>query len=177
MQAALDECERRAVAGDPIAAAYGEYLSHHIPEEIGHDVQCLDDLEALGFDRVLVKTQLPGPSLVSLIGMQYYWINHRHPIAFTGYASSIEGSTVSPAKIQELQLKSGLPENGFRMLAWHSAHDPEHSGTLNELIDKLPLTEAQLSLIGVNIANSNALIARSLDELIATFESRSRKDH
>ena len=67
---------------------------------------------------------------------------------------------------------AGLPSEGFRTLIWHARHDPEHSGELCRVIDDMPLTEEQVSLIGVNVAHTNNLLARSVHEMIDAFEER-----
>lgn len=155
---------------DPVAAGFADYLARHIPEEAGHDEQFLEDLEAFGMQKSEVRAQMPWPSLAALIGMQYYWILHRHPIAFAGYSAILEGSPVPLELIQELEDEKGLPSAGFRTLKWHSLHDPEHSAELYEVLDALPLTTDQMSLIGVNIAHTHKLLAQSVHEMIASFD-------
>lgn len=171
MTAALRRAEELA-ADDQVAAGFANYLQHHIPEEAGHDEQFLDDLEVLGMCREEVKAQIPWPSLAALLGMQYYWILHRHPIAFAGYSAILEGNPVPLDQIKAFQERSGLPHDGFRTLIWHSEHDPDHTAELDALLDELPLTDEHMGLIGINIAHTHNLLARSVHEMIAAFDQQ-----
>jgi hypothetical protein len=157
---------------DAVAAGLRDYLAKHIPEELGHDEQFLEDLEAFGLSKDDVRAKVPWPSLAALIGMQYYWIFHHHPIAFVGYAATIEGDPVPVDFIEEVVARTGLPRDGFRTLLWHSRHDGEHSAELDKALDALPLTPEQTSLIGINVANTHHLLARSIHEMIASFETQ-----
>jgi len=90
MQAALV----RALAlgsGDPVAAALADYLTHHIPEEKHHDDWLLDDLEELGFDRAATLQRIPSAAVAAVVGSQYYWVHHYHPVALLGYIAVLEG--------------------------------------------------------------------------------------
>ena len=171
MECALEQCERQP-AEDSVAEGFARYLRRHIPEELGHDEQCLDDLEALGVSRDAVISQYPYPAIVSMLGMQYYWIRHRHPIAFAGYLAVIEGHPASAERIHQVQRDTGLPADAFRTLLWHADHDGEHTQDLDDLLDTLPLTNEDITLIGINIAHTNSLLARSVHEMIKAFESR-----
>jgi pyrroloquinoline quinone (PQQ) biosynthesis protein C len=171
MTAALRRAEELG-ASDQVARGFAEYLQHHIPEEAGHDEQFLDDLEVLGMSREAVNALIPWPSLAALLGMQYYWILHRHPIAFAGYSAILEGNPVSVDEITAFQERSGLPSDAFRTLIWHSKHDPEHTAELDAVLDDLPLTDDHMGLIGVNIAHTHNLLARSVHEMIAAFDQR-----
>ena len=61
------------------------YLELHVDEELGHDDTLLEDLALLGRPRKAVLEQMPSPAVASLVGAQYYWILHHHPVAFLGY--------------------------------------------------------------------------------------------
>lgn len=176
MQTAQQQCEKLADK-DEVAAGFASYLAAHIPEEVGHDEQCLEDLEVLGFSRDEVRARLPWPSIATLVGLQYYWILQRHPIALIAYLAIIEGNPVPQALIDDVQSKTGLPREAFRTLLWHTLHDPDHSADLYNVIDALPLTPEQMSLIGVNVAQTHKLIAQSVHEMIASFEERTRNAH
>ncbi len=131
----------------------------------------VNDLEALGFSREDVVRRIPEAALVSLIGMQYYWIRHRHPIAFVGYAAIVEGNPTPPDRIDEIEKRLDLPARALRTMRWHAVHDLEHSADLDNALDALPLSEEHKTLMGVNVIYSQALLARSVHELIAAFEA------
>ena len=75
---------------DPLAAPLARYLEEHVDEELGHDETLLGDLETLGVDRAEVLERIPPPAVAALVGSQYYWILHYHPVAFLGYVALME---------------------------------------------------------------------------------------
>ena len=40
---------------------------------------------------------MPPPSVAGLVGSQYYWILHHHPVAFLGYVALMEGYPPTPS--------------------------------------------------------------------------------
>ncbi len=56
MEAALERCR---TLDDPVATALVPYFEHHAPEEAGHDVWLLEDLEALGGDPDAALAAIP----------------------------------------------------------------------------------------------------------------------
>jgi len=91
MEAARDRAG--VLAGDdPACAALHAYLTQHVPEERHHDDWLLDDLEALGVSRESVWARQPSPTVAALVGAQYYWIHHHHPVAVLGYIAVLEGT-------------------------------------------------------------------------------------
>jgi hypothetical protein len=78
MEAALERA-RELAPNDPVAEGLAVYLERHIPEEMYGDEPggaALDDLEALGIDRVALQAQLPPSKMAALLGAQYFWIFH-----------------------------------------------------------------------------------------------------
>ena len=87
MEAALGRA-RELAPDDPVAEGLAAYLEKHIPEEMHGDEPggaALDDLEALGIDPVELQAQLPPPKMAALLGAQYFWIFHYHPVAILGF--------------------------------------------------------------------------------------------
>jgi len=93
---------RQLVGTDPLAAALASYLEEHVDEELGHDETLLDDLELLGVARDRVLAQMPSPAVAALVGSQYYWIIHYHPVAFLGFVAVMEGHPPTPELIETL---------------------------------------------------------------------------
>src|SRR5207237_421598 len=81
---------------DPLGPPLAAYLREHVDEELGHDETLLGDLEAIGVPRLDVLAQVPSPSVAALVGGQYYWIHHHHPVSFLGYVAPMEGYTAPP---------------------------------------------------------------------------------
>ena len=136
-------------AADQVAAGVAEYLAHHIPEELHHDEWLLDDIVALGASREAVVRRIPSPAAAAMAGSLYYWVNHAHPVAWMGYAAVVEGHPPSESYLEEVQRRTGIPAAGFRTYLKHARLDPHHSRDMDEVIDRLPLTPEQSSLLGV----------------------------
>ena len=124
---------------DPLAAPLARYLEEHVDEELGHDETLLDDLELLGVDRASVLARMPSPAVAALVGSQYYWILHYHPVAFLGYVALMEGYPPTPELIDELIERTGFPRDAFRTYVEHAELDPGHRDHLDRTIDSLPL--------------------------------------
>jgi hypothetical protein len=168
----MDVARERALAlasGDPVAAALAPYLEEHIEEEQDHDEWLLDDLELLGRERSAVLARPPSPTVASLVGAQYYWIFHYHPVTLLGYISLLEGYPPSTELIQRLIDASGYPREAFRTMIAHAELDPGHRDELNELLDSLPLTHEQSIALGVNAMFSVDMFTRAIDEVVDEY--------
>lgn len=155
---------------DPVATEVASYLEHHIPEELDHDDWLLDDLEVVGVDRASVLSRPPAPSVAALVGAQYYWILHYHPIALLGYIAVLEGYPPSTAMIDGLVARTGYDRSAFRTLIAHSELDPGHSDELDELLDGLPLTREQTGVVGLSAISTVRRIARVFDEVADEYD-------
>jgi hypothetical protein len=168
MQAALDRC--RALPGDPVATGLIEYFEHHIPEEKDHDEWLLQDIVDLGVPREVALGEIPSPLIASVVGAQYYWIYHQHPVALMGWLFLLEGNPPQADHLAWVQARTGLPDPAFRTLRHHAEADIEHRQELLDMLDRLPLTPAQEGLLGVSAMWSQHLLGRSLAELLELFE-------
>ena len=157
-----------ARADDPVCARLAPYLEHHIPEELHHDDWLLDDLELLGVDRAVVLSHLPSQSVAALVGCQYYWALHYHPVAVLGYIALMEGYPPTPELVEDLIARTGYPREVFRTFAEHGELDPHHRDELDEAIDSLPLTGKQEALLGLSAMSSVEFLARSVEEVLET---------
>jgi len=72
------------VLTDRVLRAFGDYLDRHILEETGHDEWILDDAEVLGIDRKLLLERIPKQTAAQIVGSQYYWMYHYHPVSMLG---------------------------------------------------------------------------------------------
>lgn len=163
-RAALDAAV--ALDGDPLAAPLAGYLELHIDEELGHDETLLDDLGLLGRPREAVLERMPPPSVASLVGAQYYWIGHHHPVAFLGYVGVMEGYPPTGELIGTLVERTGFPREAFRTFAEHGELDPGHRDHLDRTLDALPLSERHEQVIGASAIATVALATRALEELL-----------
>jgi Iron-containing redox enzyme len=151
---------------DPVAGGLARYLEEHAEEERDHDESLLDDLELLGVDRATVLDRMPSPTVASLVGSQYYWALHHHPVAVFGYIAVREGFPPTPGLIETLIKRTGYPREAFRTFAEHGELDPHHRAHLDRTIDSLPLTPRHEGVMGVSAIATADLAACSLEELL-----------
>lgn len=148
MRAAITGLERRG--GDRLDLELADYLRQHADEEADHENWLLDDLASLGFDRDQVRARHGPPAIVALVGAQYYWIHHAHPVALLGFFAVLEGHPPTLSHLDQVERRTGLPASAFRMLRRHAELDVGHRDELYALIDSLPLEPAHTGLLGVS---------------------------
>lgn len=171
LMAAAEAEAHRLAPRDPVAALLEPYLIHHQEEERPHADWLLDDLEAMGMDRHEVAARPPSPHAANLIGAQYAWIFHAHPVALLGYMIQLEGNPPTRQHLEEVQAATGYPAEAFRCLMVHAENDPHHDADLNQLLDAMPLTPAQNQLIAMSAFHASESIALLLDHLVDSYGS------
>ena len=164
LEAARDAATARA-REDPLCAALAAYYGKHAVEERDHDLWTLEDLEAVGYSRDQVTAITPLPDVAALVGAQYYWLHHFHPVMLLGYIVILEGSPPSTALIDRLERETGLPPEAFRTYRFHSEIDVHHLADLDRTIDTLPLTRRDLGLIGISATHTANALAGCMDRL------------
>jgi hypothetical protein len=166
MEAALHRA-REAAPQDRVAAGLAAYLERHIPEEMHADEPgaTLDDLVALGVDPDLLRREPPARQVAALIGAQYYWIFHQHPVALLGFLE-LEAYHPDGPTVERLIETTGLPRDGFRQLLIHSKLDIVHARDLHRLLDSLPLDPWHEQLIGLSALQTMGLLAEALLEVV-----------
>jgi hypothetical protein len=147
MELAAQRCAALAPA-DPAAALIEPYLRRHIAEELHHDEWLAGDLRAAGIEPAPVLAQRPGAAVASLVGAQYYWISHYHPVCLLGYIGALEGTAPAPETARWLGRRTGYPRGAFRTLDHHARIDDGHAADLYHLVDCLDLDEPRASAIG-----------------------------
>jgi heme oxygenase-like protein len=151
---------------DPLAVPLARYLEEHVDEELHHDETLLGDLELLGIDSASVVERMPSPAVAALVGSQYYWILHFHPIAFLAYVALMEGYPPTPGLIETLIEKTGYPREAFRTYVEHAELDPGHRDRLDRMIDSLPLEARHETALGISAIATASMAARSLEEIL-----------
>jgi len=175
MESARSLCVGRDA--DAVARPLSRYLAVHIGEERHHDDWLLDDLAAAGVPKDDVREAIPSRSVASLVGAQYYWVRHCHPVAIVGYMRVLEGNPPSDAHIDRLRHESGLPGDAFRTYRLHGSADPGHRDDLDALLDTLPLSESQLHLIWLSAFHTAETLADCLDDLRPAAGRRPNRRH
>jgi hypothetical protein len=151
---------------DEVAAGVATYLDQHIREELDHDQWLLEDLELLGVERDRVEGGVPSPAAAALVGSQYYWVLHVHPVAILGYLAFMEGFPPAHTLIEGLIERTGYPRESFRTVVEHGELDHGHRDELDRTIDALPLTEQQEILLGVTAISGLGLLATAIEEVL-----------
>jgi hypothetical protein len=151
---------------DPLAAPLVAYLDEHVDEELDHDEELLDDLELLGVDRATVLGRMPSPAVATLVGSQYYWLHHFHPVTFLGYVGFMEGSPPTPELVETLIERTGYPSEAFNTFTEHAELDPGHRDHLDRILDSLPLTAEQEAVLAISATSTASLATGALEELL-----------
>ena len=84
--------------------------------------------------------RIPSPRVAKLVGAQYYWLRHAHPVSLLGHMGVVEGYSPPDGFADRLMERTGYPRDAFRAIRRHERLDIKHKRELYELIDELPLT-------------------------------------
>lgn len=168
MEAALQQAESM---DDPLARRLSGYLRAHIVEELHHDQWLLEDLECLGVDRAGVLARPPPAAVAALVGAQYYWTLHYHPIALLGYMAVLEGHPPSPEHIDLLMERTGFPPPAFRTLMEHAVLDPGHGDEIFVMLDELSLSEDLSGVVGLSAMHTVVALAEVIEAVVDAVPS------
>jgi hypothetical protein len=150
---------------DRLAAGLVDYLHRHAEEERGHDEWLLQDLESVGVASTDLLSRPPSGTVAALIGAQYYWVLHYHPVCILAYLMVIEGNPPDRRKLLDLQGRSGLPASAFRTMLEHADIDIDHAAELDDLLDRLPLSPSHNEALGLSAISTVAGLTRLLNDL------------
>lgn len=170
MQCALEK-SRQLAPNCPVAASLVPYFSEHIEEEKEHDVWLLQDMEVLGVPRDQITEHIPPTVVATLIGTQYYYINHTHPITMIGYLAVVEGNPPRADVLDQIVATTSISKEALRSFYKHAEMDIHHSEELWQLLDDLPLTPRHNALLGTNVMLVTDQLANMLEEVLAEVDS------
>jgi hypothetical protein len=156
-----------SLADDPVARIVSPYLDQHILEEQDHDDWLLDDIGTLGISPEYVAQATPLPAVVSLLGAQYFWALHIHPVAVFGYLIVLEGNPPLTEQLEDIRKRTGLPATAFRCLIAHADNDPHHIADLNRTLDSMPLSDEQQKYIALSAFHTIDAVASVFEEILA----------
>lgn len=168
MRAAAERCAV-VPTEDSIAAWLSTYYLEHAEEESGHEQWLLNDLASLGIPRTLALQRLPYASVAALVGVQYYWMFHVHPIAFLGYIAVLE----EPASMEFLETvsrRTGIALTSMSAHVMHARLDPDHVAEFDETLDALPLTQYHQDLISVSAIATVAHLENVFSDILEHFD-------
>jgi hypothetical protein len=170
INAAAVSAQRRADL-DPVSQKIVSYYTTHALEEAHHDDWLLEDIVAMGADRSDVLARLPSPTIASLVGAQYYWALHVHPVSLFGYLAVLEGNPSSVKHLSKIRTKHGLPAEGMRTMVKHARLDPYHRDEIYAQLDELPLTENLSELVALSAFHTIEHIAQALQEILDSYRN------
>ena len=165
------EVARAAGDADSLCRGLSAYFQQHITEELDHDEWLLADLEALGYTRETVISRLPNRAIAAMVGAQYYWILHAHPVTLLGFFAVLEGYPPCLDDLEAVEQRTGLPPQAFRMLRHHAELDGEHANELFALVDTLPLSDYHHELLGVSALHTVSTARMLFDGLVERFQT------
>ena len=162
----------KALSGsDPLASRLLPYLAGLAHEETGHDDWLLQAQEAVGVSRDEAWHRHPPATTAAMVGSQYYWILHHHPVALLGFIKAVEREPPTRADIDALRRRTGLPKGAFTYQLGHVGVETKHNADLDRVLDELPFSEAHRSLMGVSLLNTIHFLALGLEEMVTLHES------
>jgi len=156
---------RNLSPADPLAAGLVDYLRRHAEAERGHDEWLLQDLQSVGVASTELLSRPPSGAVAALIGAQYYWVLHYHPVCILGHLMVIEGNPPNRRRLQDLRSRSGLPASAFRTMLEHADLDIDHAAELADLLDRLPLSPIHNEALGLSAISTVAGLTRLLKEV------------
>ena len=174
MELAVDHC-LRAGPDDRVLGLLGRYLPTHIEQELHHDDWLVRDMAAAGLAPSLELARPPSPDVARLVGAQYYWINHYHPICLLGYIAVLELNAPAVGLADLLAEGTGLPASAFDTLRLHAEIDSEHSRAILTLLDEAALSAELRHGVRMSALHTVRALADVFGGLTTT-EKRTRYD-
>ncbi|MFI6603925.1 iron-containing redox enzyme family protein [Nonomuraea sp. NPDC050536] len=142
--AAQQECARRP---DTVSSLLLPYLAAQAGDEAGHDDWVREDFRQAGGDPVALEQRIPAGSIARLVGAQYYWLLHEHPVALLGHIAVLEWFPPASDLAPRLAQQYGLRLTAFTTISQHAELDQEHGDQLGRLLDALPLSPRLSALV------------------------------
>jgi len=117
-------------------------VAEYIEEELGHQEWILNDIEACGVDKEVVRRSQPAAETELMVAYGYDTVNRINPLGFFGMVHVLEGTSIATADdaAASVQKALGLPNSAFSYLRSHGALDIEHvkffEGLMNQIEDE-----------------------------------------
>ncbi len=126
-----------------------EAVAEYIEEEIGHQEWILNDLEACGVDKELIRHSEPAAATELMVAYAYDNIRRKSPLCFFGMVFVLEGTSIALADnaADVIQNKLGLPKKAFSYLRSHGSLDQEHIVFFRDLMNRIDDVEEQNAII------------------------------
>ena len=128
-----------------LRVAIGEYIE----EEMGHQEWILNDIEATGADKELVRHGMPSMQTELMVAYAYDTIMRGNPVGFFGMVLVLEGTSVALAThaADHIRETLNLPQAAFSYLTSHGSLDVGHVDFYRDLMNKLDQERDQQAVI------------------------------
>ncbi|MGP4110368.1 iron-containing redox enzyme family protein [Streptomyces sp. 4N509B] len=172
MELAAARCREAATsdgpgAGDPGLRALARFLPEHIERERHHDDWLLRDMAAAGLDPARERARPPAPVVARLVGAQYYWVSHHHPVSLLGYIAVLELHAPAVELAGTLAERTGLPPAAFATLRLHAEEDDGHSAEVLTALDEAATSDDARGAARLSALHTVAALLDVFDELNA----------
>jgi len=121
----------------------------------------LEDLAKLGMPRASLEHDLPLSAVVSMVGPQYYVIDHLHPTVHRGYIGLGEGYPPNLDDAATLIASSGTGPEAWTTYRLHAELDPDRKRELINVLNAVPEVAWPRRAIIANGIRSRALLPYS----------------
>lgn len=113
-------------------------VAEYIEEELGHQEWVLNDIEACGGDKEVVRNSKPALETELMIAYAWDMVNRVDPIGFFGMVHVLEGTSVNLADYaaDQIQATLDLPERAFSYLRSHGSIDIAHIQHLESVMNR-----------------------------------------
>ncbi|HDZ16240.1 MAG TPA: iron-containing redox enzyme family protein, partial [Methylophaga aminisulfidivorans] len=117
--------------------------------ELGHQEWILNDIEACGYDKEIVRQSQPNWHTEMMVSYAYDMVNRINPVGFFGMVHVLEGTSITTADraADAIQAACNLPNKSFSYLRSHGALDQDHVKFFEGLMNQITNTEEQQLII------------------------------
>lgn len=121
----------------------------HCAEESGHERLSMKDIQNLGFKE---EDLTVFPSTNAFYQVQYYWVEHVHPVSFFGYLLFLEGLAVTQgATVIDRIVKAHGPK-AAAFLKVHASEDEDHLAKAFSLVEHVTSVEEKYIIDNLKIS-------------------------
>ena len=126
-----------------------EAVVEYIEEELGHQEWILNDLQACGVDKEVIRTSSPSFETELMVSYAYDTVHRKNPVGFFGMVNVLEGTSVALATnaAAMIQEKLKLKSDAFIYLNSHGSLDIKHIDFYEKLINRLDDEKDKLAVL------------------------------
>jgi pyrroloquinoline quinone (PQQ) biosynthesis protein C len=114
------------------------YFRQFCLEETGHELLCIEDIDALGENADIILSGNPNPGAWGILTQCYFWASHGNPVAFLGdtFATEELGVAKGLEVARLLEKNYGILRKATNFLRLHGSEDKEHLEAVTRAIER-----------------------------------------